>query len=104
MRGRAVSNVRVLDVDTGSGGIEVDGDLAALERLRIDTGSGSVDLRSSGTPSIEIRIDTGSGGVDVHAPGASVHESNDVWTVRMKEGAGRGQIETGSGSVDLTFP
>jgi DUF4097 and DUF4098 domain-containing protein YvlB len=104
VRARAVSNVRELDVDTGSGSVEVEGDLSALEQLRIDTGSGSVNLRSSGTPSMEIRINTGSGGVDVNAPGATVRESDDIWTVRMKEGAGSGQIDTGSGSVDLTFP
>jgi DUF4097 and DUF4098 domain-containing protein YvlB len=104
VRARGVSNVRELDVDTGSGGVEVDGDLSALERLRIDTGSGSVNLRSSAMPSMEIRIDTGSGGVDVDAPGATVRESDDVWTVRMKDGAGSGIIDTGSGSVDLTFP
>ena len=104
VRARAVSNVRELDVDTGSGGVEVEGDLSALERLRIDTGSGSVNLRSSGTPSMEIRISTGSGGVDVNAPGATVRESDDVWTVRMKEGTGSGIIDTGSGSVDLSFP
>jgi len=104
VRARAVSNVRRLDADTGSGGVEVDGDLSALERLRIDTGSGSVKLRSSGTPSLEIRINTGSGGVDVNAPGATVRESDDEWIVRMKDGAGSGLIDTGSGSVDLSFP
>lgn len=104
VRARDVSAVRELDVDTGSGGVEVEGDLSALERLRIDTGSGSVRLRSSGAPSIEIRVDTGSGGVDVDAPAASVRESDGVWTVRIGDGAGRGNIDTGSGSVDLTFP
>lgn len=104
VRARAVSNVRELDVETGSGDIGVEGDLSALERLRIDTGSGSVNLRSSGIPSMEIRISTGSGGVDVNAPGATVRESNDVWTVRMKEATGSGIIDTGSGSVDLSFP
>lgn len=104
VRARGVSNLRELDVDTGSGSVEVDGDLSALERLRIDTGSGSVNLHSSGMPSMEIRINTGSGGVDVNAPGATVRESDGVWTVRMKDGAGSGVIDTGSGSVDLTFP
>lgn len=104
VRARAVSNVRELDVDTGSGSVEVEGDLSALGLLRIDTGSGSVNLRSSGTPSMEIRVNTGSGGVDVNAPGATVREADDIWTVRMKEGAGSGRIDTGSGSVDLTFP
>ncbi len=101
---RAVSNVRDLDVDTGSGSVEVEGDLSALGRLRIDTGSGSVSLRSSTMPSMEIRINTGSGGVDVDAPGATVREADDIWTVRMKEGAGSGIIDTGSGSVDIAFP
>ncbi len=61
-------------------------------------------LESSAAPSIEIRIDTGSGGVHVDAPGASVRESDDVWRVRLQDGAGRGTIDTGSGSVRLTFP
>jgi len=104
VRARDVSAVRELDVDTGSGSVEVEGDLSALERLRIDTGSGGVRLRSSGAPSIEIRVDTGSGGVDVDAPTASVRESDGVWTVRLGAGAGRGNIDTGSGSVDLVFP
>jgi len=103
VRARNVSNVRELDVDTGSGSVTVEGDLAALERLNIDTGSGSVELSSSGMPSLEIRIDTGSGGVKVDAPGADVHENEGIWTVRMKDGAGRGVIDTGSGSVDLSF-
>jgi DUF4097 and DUF4098 domain-containing protein YvlB len=101
VRARDVSDLRELDVDTGSGSVEVQGDLSALESLRIDTGSGSVRLRSSAMPSIEIRIDTGSGGVDVDAPGANVRESDGVWTVRLGAGAGRGVIDTGSGSVDI---
>ncbi len=103
VRAHGLSKVERLDVDTGSGGVTVDGDLSALKRLRIDTGSGSVSLGSSAQPSMEIRIDTGSGGVNVDAPGATVHESNDVWTVRTKEGLGHGDIETGSGSVNIDF-
>ena len=98
-----VSDVRSLDVDTGSGSVTIEGDLSALTSVNIDTGSGSVSLRSSAQPSLELRIDAGSGGVEVEAPGATIHESQDVWTVRMKEGAGRGVIDTGSGSVDIDF-
>jgi hypothetical protein len=104
VRARDVSNVRRLDVDTGSGSVTVEGDLSALESLNIDTGSGGVSLRSSAAPSMEIRVDTGSGGVDVNAPGATVREVDDVWTVRMGEGAARGVIDTGSGSVDINMP
>ncbi|MGH8197217.1 MAG: DUF4097 family beta strand repeat-containing protein [Steroidobacteraceae bacterium] len=103
VRARGLRSVESLEVDTGSGSVTVEGDLSALGRLRIDTGSGSVSLRSAAQPSMEIRIDTGSGGVDIEAPGATVHEADDIWTVRMKEGAGSGVIDTGSGSVDIDF-
>ncbi len=46
---------------------------------------------------------TGSGGVDVDAPGATIDESDDVWNVRMKEGRHRGEIDTGSGGVEIEF-
>jgi len=104
VKGRGLSEVRSLDIDTGSGGASIEGDFSALESVDIDTGSGSVRLRSSAQPSLELRIDTGSGGVEVNAPGASVRESKGVTTVRMRDGVHRGVIDTGSGSVDLDFP
>lgn len=103
VKGRGLTEVRSLRIDTGSGDARIEGDLSALERVDIDTGSGSVNLRSSAQPSLELRIDTGSGDVNVNAPGASVRESDGVTTVRMKDGAHRGVIDTGSGSVDLDF-
>jgi hypothetical protein len=103
VKGRGLTEVRSLRIDTGSGDARIEGDLSALERVDIDTGSGSVSLRSSAQPSLELRIDTGSGDVNVNAPGASVRESDGVTTVRMKDGAHRGVIDTGSGSVDLDF-
>lgn len=102
VQARGVSNVTELSLDTGSGSVSVDGDLSALKRLHVDTGSGSVRLRSAAAPSMEIMIDTGSGHVDVNVPGAIVKQSkNGVWTVRMHDGAGSGDIDTGSGAVDL---
>lgn len=101
VRARDVRDVRALDVDTGSGEVEVAGDLSALESLFIGTGSGSVSLRSSAAPSIEIRIETGSGGVDVDAAGADVRKSDGVWTVKLGAGSGRGHVDTGSGGVDI---
>lgn len=105
VRAKNVAAVEELDVDTGSGSLSVDGDLSALRRLRVDTGSGSVRLHSSGRPSIEIRVDTGSGHVDVDAPGATVREDDDgTWIIKAGDGAGTGIIDTGSGSVNITFP
>jgi hypothetical protein len=102
VQGRGVSNVTELDLDTGSGSVSVDGDLSALKRLHVDTGSGGVRLQSAAAPSMEIMIDTGSGHVDVNVPGAIVKQSkNGVWTVRMRDGAGSGTIDTGSGGVDF---
>lgn len=102
VQAQGVSGVAELAVDTGSGGVSVDGDLSALRRLRIDTGSGSVRLRSTAAPAMEIMIETGSGSVDVDAPGATVRElANGAWNVRLKDGSGSGAIDTGSGSVDL---
>ncbi|HET8691764.1 MAG TPA: DUF4097 family beta strand repeat-containing protein [Steroidobacteraceae bacterium] len=100
---RGVSEVTSLLMDTGSGGVDIDGDLSAMTRLGIDTGSGSVTLRSSAQPSMEIHIDTGSGGVDVDVPGASMRQVDDVTIVKMKDGAARGVIDTGSGSVRISF-
>jgi len=103
VRARGVSDVKSIDVDTGSGSVNIEGDLSALSKLNIDTGSGSVTLRSSAQPSMEIRIDTGSGGVDVDAPGATIRENDDGTIVRLKDAAGSGVIDTGSGSVKLNF-
>jgi hypothetical protein len=104
IKARGVSAVTRLAMDTGSGSISVEGDLSALSDVAIDTGSGSVTLRSSAQPSLELRIDTGSGGIDVSAPGATIRESrDDVTIVRMKDGAGSGVIDTGSGGVEIDF-
>jgi Putative adhesin len=103
VQARGMSAVEKLEVDTGSGSVAVEGDLSALSSLAIDTGSGSVNLRSSAQPSLEIVIDTGSGDVDVEAPGSSLRETDDTWVVRLKDGAGRGVIDTGSGGVEIDF-
>ncbi len=103
VKARALSDVRSLDVDTGSGSVTIEGDLSALAHVDIDTGSGDVNLSSSAQPSLELRIDTGSGGVNVDVPGASIRESNDVTIVRIRDGQHRGVIDTGSGSVDIDF-
>lgn len=101
---RGVTDVTALYMDTGSGSVTVEGDLSALSKLDIDTGSGSVRLMSSAQPSIELRIDTGSGGIDIDAPGATIRETDDATFVKLKEGLARGSIETGSGSVRVSFP
>ena len=53
---------------------------------------------------MEFRIDTGSGGVDIEVAGRDRARNDGVWTVKMGEGAGRGVIDTGSGSVRISVP
>lgn len=98
---RRVSGLDRLDIDSGSGSVDIEGDLSALRNVSIDTGSGSVALRSSATPSLQLRIETGAGGVTVDAPGSTIERHDDVWSVRFGGGEGRGTIETGAGSVEF---
>ena len=87
--------------DTGSGTVRAQG-VSNVTELNVDTGSGSVRLHSAAAPSMEIVIDTGSGHVDVDAPGSMIKESDSgTWTVKLKDGAGLGVIDTGSGGVDI---
>jgi DUF4097 and DUF4098 domain-containing protein YvlB len=103
VKARGLTEVRSLDVDTGSGSVDIEGDLSALTQLHVDTGSGGVELRSSARPSMEIRIDTGSGDVNVNAPGGTIRERDGVTIVTLNDGSHRGVIDTGSGGVDLDF-
>jgi len=103
VRARGMRDVTALVADTGSGSVSVDGDLSMLAKLDIDTGSGSVTLRSSAQPSLEISIETGSGDANVDVPGATIRETDDATIVKMKGGTAFGEIETGSGGVNIAF-
>lgn len=97
-----LSEARELVVDTGSGSVRVAGDLSRLERMVIDTGSGSVAIEASAWPAMTIRTDTGSGGVTVDVPDAEVTRLDGrERIVRIGDGAGKGSIDTGSGSIKL---
>lgn len=91
-----------LGADTGSGSVRVEGDLSSLERLDVDTGSGSVILDATAWPAMEIVLDTGSGAIEVDIPGAELGRDEDRRrVVRIGDGAHRGMIDTGSGSVRI---
>lgn len=77
-------DAKEVTADTGSGGVRMEN--VRAERVVADTGSGSV--RMLGIDASALRIDTGSGGVVLGYVGAG----------------GRGRIDTGSGSVQVTLP
>ncbi|HEX6930487.1 MAG TPA: hypothetical protein VF267_14625, partial [Gammaproteobacteria bacterium] len=101
--GHNLQNVRELEIDTGSGSVELDGDFSALERMMIDTGSGGVRMRTRGTLNMHLTVSAGSGGVRVDLPGmANVRTGRGEFEAKIGNGEGRGVIDTGSGGVRIT--
>ncbi|HEX7030749.1 MAG TPA: DUF4097 family beta strand repeat-containing protein [Gammaproteobacteria bacterium] len=101
--GRDLKNVRELEIDTGSGSVELDGDFGALERMMIDTGSGGVRMRTTGTLNMHLTVSAGSGGVRVDLPEMSnVRTGRGEFEAKIGNGEGRGVIDTGSGGVRIT--
>ena len=95
---------KIVDVDTGSGSIVVEGDLGAVRSLRLDTGSGRVRVKTDHTLNMVLRIETGSGGIDVDLPDLMEVSSKDHrFEARIGQGDGQGIIDTGSGSVSVSM-
>jgi hypothetical protein len=90
-----------LEVDTGSGGIDINGMTAGG---RFDTGSGGVDLEGVGG---EVSADTGSGSVDGSAlVVTSITADTGSGGVDLEFASAPDMVEvsTGSGSVEITVP
>ena len=102
VRATGLKAVRILKADTGSGEVQVEGELSGVESLDISTGSGSVSVASTGVPALRLRVDTGIG--DISASGAARLEGDEDHRV-VVGGAGThpGTIDTGSGSVTVRF-
>jgi len=92
-----------LKVDTGSGRVQVEGDLSALTRMHIDTGSGSVDIKASKLPSLALTVETNSGSIEIDLPGLQrVRSASHRFEAEIDGGRGVGVIDTGSGSVRIS--
>ncbi|NGP52574.1 DUF4097 family beta strand repeat-containing protein [Thioalkalivibrio sp. XN8] len=94
-----------LDIATGSGDVEADGDLGALRDVTIRTGSGDVDLQSTEPLSLRLSLGTGSGSIKVDVPVMGEVESGRR-SFRATVGAGEGEarINTGSGDIRIKAP
>lgn len=94
-----------LMADTGSGGVELAGDLSAARRVVVDTGSGKVKLHSSQPLSLRLNLSTGSGGIRVDAsPLSDVETGRSKFRGVIGAGEGSARISTGSGSIRVTAP
>gem|GEM_PF-6905663 len=102
IRATGLKDVHSLQAETGTGEVQLEGELSGLETLNIDTGSGSVSVVSTGVPSLRLSADTGSG--DIAASGAARLEGDEDHRV-VVGGAGThsGTIDTGSGSISVRF-
>lgn len=101
--GRNLQEVRELEIDTGSGSVELDGDFSKMKRMMIDTGSGGVRMRTKGTLNMTLQVSAGSGGVRVDLPEMkNVRTGRNELEATVGNGDGRGVIDTGSGSVRIT--
>jgi DUF4097 and DUF4098 domain-containing protein YvlB len=88
-----------LNLQTGSGGVEVDG---LTQDLTVDTGSGGIDLRN--VPGA-IQASTGSGGVEVRGGGGPARLETGSGGI-VYEGTAQGdcRFQTGSGGIELRLP
>ncbi len=91
-----------IKVDTGSGRIELSGNMAAVRQLDLDTGSGGVDIQASEFPSMQLKVSAGSGGIEVQVPDMQMVRSGDGFLeATLGDGSGRGRIDTGSGRIRI---
>ncbi|MGH8495437.1 MAG: DUF4097 family beta strand repeat-containing protein [Gammaproteobacteria bacterium] len=91
-----------VEVDTGSGTVDLDGNLAEVRHLLIDTGSGAVRLQTVQLPSLHLEASAGSGQVTIDLPALSrVRGGKHHFEGDIGDGEGNGVIDTGSGSISL---
>jgi hypothetical protein len=90
-----VPNGMALEVDDGSGSIEIRDVNAGI---RIDDGSGSIVVQTVGS----ISIDDGSGSIDIHAVIGDVLIDDGAGGITVKQIGGSVTIDDGSGSIDVS--
>ena len=89
-----------ITLDSGSGSVELDL-RSDVELVRIESGSGGVTLGVPESLGAAIRIDTGSGGIDTDIPIQVRKAERNSLSGTIGDGKGEISIETGSGGVRL---
>ncbi len=89
-----------LQAQTGSGDIEIEGNLSGDSTLR--TGSGSVRLNLPSDSHLSLEATTGSGRVRIGQQfGVATDENHHTLSAQIHGGGPRLHIQTGSGDVEL---
>jgi len=89
-----------VQIDTGSGSVDLQL-LTDVDVLEIDTGAGAVTVRVPSDLGGSVEIDTGSGGIDLDIPVEVRSVRRDHMRGVIGDGRGEIVIDTGSGSVRL---
>jgi lia operon protein LiaG len=100
--GATLKNITATDVklDCGSGSTEIDL-VSDIHLLDIDSGSGGVTVWIPATLGARVDIEAGSGGIDLGVPVSVTRMENDHVTGTIGDGQGTIHIEAGSGGVHL---
>lgn len=98
-RGAIALDVRIpkgidVDIDDGSGSIEVRGTEGALQ---INDGSGSITASNV----TDVRIDDGSGSIDLKDVGGDVHIDDGSGSIKVSRVTGSIVVDDGSGSINV---
>ncbi|MFQ5690594.1 MAG: DUF4097 domain-containing protein [Gemmatimonadota bacterium] len=88
-------------LDTGSGGVRLEL-LSDIRLLDVDTGSGSVTVSIPDQLGAAIEMETGSGSIRFDIPIQVSRVERDHLIGRIGDGRGKIRIETGSGGIHLT--
>jgi DUF4097 and DUF4098 domain-containing protein YvlB len=92
-----------VDAHTGSGNIQLNGDLSAVVSLTAHSGSGDIVVHTSGLPSMHISAVSDSGDVDVDLPGMqNVTARPHSVDADINGAKGSADLEAGSGDVTFT--
>ncbi len=92
-----------VNLDTGSGGVELRG--VRADRLRVDVGSGSV--QGGDVDARDVNFDTGSGGIrlaNVRARALKLDAGSGSVDLELTGSIDNAKIETGSGGITLRVP
>lgn len=100
--GASLRNVTARDIklDCGSGSAELDL-VSDIRMLDIDSGSGGVTVWIPATLGAKVEIDAGSGGIDIGVPVSVTRWERDHVVGTIGDGAGTIRIDAGSGGVRL---
>ena len=91
-----------VECETGSGSVNIDGDLGAVVRLSADSGSGDIVVHTSTVPSLHISATSDSGDVNVDLPGMQ-NVSAHSHSIRADVNGAKGSAQLEAGSGDVTF-